>query len=255
MNVELEERDRALLAGEAGDGAALAMRLVVRMAEILRAPRLLDITGAHVDSCLYHGEAGLDFDHVVAQANAARPYLVLISGDALNERGNEELVAMYAPLTARVAKLAVVGNWENWARVRRKVLRRAYDAAGVTFLDNDATALDALGLQALGLDERTNGWPDWDLVAQAPTDKATLLLHHSPNAFDRMLGTNFGACAVRALASGETGKMVALQAGTITTVPLGEACANIKTVPVDGQMVRSARDIGISFASPKEVVR
>jgi len=74
----------------------------------------------------------------------------------------------------------------------------------------------------------------------------------SPNAFDRMLGTNFGACAVRALAAGETGKMVALQAGTIMTVPLSEACANIKTVPIDGQMVRSARDIGISFASPKE---
>ena len=71
----------------------------------------------------------------------------------------------------------------------------------------------------------------------------------SPNAFDRMLGTNFGACAVRALADGETGKMVALQAGTITTVPLSEAIANIKTVPVDGQLVRTARDIGISFAS------
>lgn len=76
----------------------------------------------------------------------------------------------------------------------------------------------------------------------------------SPNAFDRMLGTNFGACAVRALAAGETGKMVALQAGTIVTVPLSEACANIKTVPVDGQLVRSARDIGITFGSPKEVV-
>jgi 6-phosphofructokinase 1 len=75
----------------------------------------------------------------------------------------------------------------------------------------------------------------------------------SPNAFDRMLGTNFGACAVRALASGETGKMVALQAGEITTVPLSEACANIKTVPVDGQLVRTARDIGISFAAPKEI--
>jgi ATP-dependent phosphofructokinase / diphosphate-dependent phosphofructokinase len=74
----------------------------------------------------------------------------------------------------------------------------------------------------------------------------------SPNAFDRMLGTNFGACAVRALANGETGKMVALQAGTITTVPLSEACANIKTVPTDGQLVRTARDIGISFAAPKE---
>lgn len=74
----------------------------------------------------------------------------------------------------------------------------------------------------------------------------------SPNAFDRVLGTNFGACAVRALVGGETGKMVALQAGTIVTAPLSEACANIKKVPIDGQLVRTARDIGISFAAPKE---
>lgn len=74
----------------------------------------------------------------------------------------------------------------------------------------------------------------------------------SPNAFDRMLGTNFGACAVRALASGDAGKMVALQAGTIVTVPLSEACTNIKKVAVDGQLVRTARDIGISFAAPRE---
>jgi len=74
----------------------------------------------------------------------------------------------------------------------------------------------------------------------------------SPNAFDRMLGTNFGACAVRALASGETGKMVALQAGTVVTVPLNEACTDLKKVPIDGQLVRTARDIGISFAAPRE---
>ena len=74
----------------------------------------------------------------------------------------------------------------------------------------------------------------------------------SPNAFDRMLGTNFGACAVRALANGQTGKMVALQAGTVVNVPLSDAVANIKTVSVDGQLVRTARDIGISFAAPKE---
>jgi len=74
----------------------------------------------------------------------------------------------------------------------------------------------------------------------------------SPNAFDRMLGTNFGACAVRALASGETGKMVALQAGKVVTVPLSEACTNIKAVDKDGQLVRTARDVGISFAAPRE---
>ena len=66
-----------------------------------------------------------------------------------------------------------------------------------------------------------------------------------------MLGDKFGACAVRALANGQTGKMVALQAGTVVNVPLSEAI-NVKTVPVEGQLVRSARDIGISFAAPNE---
>ncbi|MDQ3179176.1 MAG: ATP-dependent 6-phosphofructokinase [Acidobacteriota bacterium] len=74
----------------------------------------------------------------------------------------------------------------------------------------------------------------------------------SPNAFDRMLGTNFGACAVRALAGGQSGKMVALQAGMVINVPLSDAIANIKTVSAEGQLVRTARDIGISFAAPKE---
>jgi predicted aconitase len=61
MNVELEPGDRAVLDGEHGEGAALAMRLVVKMAEVAAAPRLRDITQAHIDSCLYHGQAGLDF--------------------------------------------------------------------------------------------------------------------------------------------------------------------------------------------------
>jgi predicted aconitase len=50
-----------MLAGQHGDGTAFAMRLVVRAAELLDAERLLPITRAHVDSCLYHGEASLDF--------------------------------------------------------------------------------------------------------------------------------------------------------------------------------------------------
>ncbi len=37
------------------------MRLVVRAAEATGATELIDVSGAHVDSCLYHGEASLDF--------------------------------------------------------------------------------------------------------------------------------------------------------------------------------------------------
>src|SRR5688500_12192332 len=73
-----------------------------------------------------------------------------------------------------------------------------------------------------------------------------------PNAFDRMLATNFGSCAVRALESGERGVMVALQAGDVITVPLADAIEGIKTVPPDGQLVRTARDTGVSFGALNE---
>jgi len=73
-----------------------------------------------------------------------------------------------------------------------------------------------------------------------------------PNAFDRMLATNYGSCAVRALVENKRGIMVALQAGNVVTVPLSEAVANIKSVPPNGQLVRTARDTGISFGAPDE---
>ncbi len=73
-----------------------------------------------------------------------------------------------------------------------------------------------------------------------------------PNAFDRMLATNYGSAAVRALSRGESGVMVALQAGDVVTVPLTEAIKNIKTVPPNGQLVRTARDTGISFGATDE---
>ena len=46
------------------------MRLVVRAAEVLGAERLIPITGAHVDSCLYHGEATVDFVERLIQGDA-----------------------------------------------------------------------------------------------------------------------------------------------------------------------------------------
>jgi predicted aconitase len=70
MPVALDDRDRALLSGDAGEGAALAMRLVVRAAEALGAERLIAITRAHVDSCLDHGQASTDFVRRVLEGGA-----------------------------------------------------------------------------------------------------------------------------------------------------------------------------------------
>ena len=61
MSLDLSRFDRELLGGAHGAGAAFAMRLLVRFAEAVDARSLIDIEGAHVDGCLYHGRASLDF--------------------------------------------------------------------------------------------------------------------------------------------------------------------------------------------------
>jgi predicted aconitase len=59
--IHLTPSDNALLHGDGGEAAAFAMRLLAAFAEAVRAPALLDITGAHIDGCLYHGQVSLDF--------------------------------------------------------------------------------------------------------------------------------------------------------------------------------------------------
>jgi phosphofructokinase-like protein len=69
----------------------------------------------------------------------------------------------------------------------------------------------------------------------------------SPSPFDRVLATRFGVAAVDLIARGEFGKMGALQSGSIVGVDVSHAIGLLKSVPPDGEMVRAARAIGISF--------
>ena len=59
--MQLTDAEQAMLAGEEGPATALAMRIVTGVAKAMQAPRLLEITNAHVDACVYYGQAGLDF--------------------------------------------------------------------------------------------------------------------------------------------------------------------------------------------------
>jgi predicted aconitase len=90
------------------------MRLVVRAAEVTGAERLIDITGAHVDSCLYHGQATLDFVRRIAADGARVAVPTTLNVGALDllhpelDRGNpadaargRELMDRYRALGAR----------------------------------------------------------------------------------------------------------------------------------------------------------
>lgn len=59
--MELDRTDREIIAGEHGRAAADALQLVVKFAEAVGAERLIPCASAHVDGCLYHGQASLDF--------------------------------------------------------------------------------------------------------------------------------------------------------------------------------------------------
>jgi ATP-dependent phosphofructokinase / diphosphate-dependent phosphofructokinase len=86
------------------------------------------------------------------------------------------------------------------------------------------------------------------------TDKETryVVLGHlqrggAPTAFDRVLATRFGGKAVELLLAGVFGKMVANHPPDIVPIPLGEVVGRTKTVPLDNDLLVTARALGVSF--------
>jgi len=69
----------------------------------------------------------------------------------------------------------------------------------------------------------------------------------SPSPFDRILATRFGVAAVDLIAQGGFGRMVCLRNERIESVHIADAVGQVKTVNPDGEMVRTARAVGICF--------
>ena len=71
----------------------------------------------------------------------------------------------------------------------------------------------------------------------------------TPTPFDRVLSTRFGVAAVEDLARGGNGHMVALRGAEVITVPLSEACARMKTVDPNSELVAAARAVGVTVGA------
>jgi ATP-dependent phosphofructokinase / diphosphate-dependent phosphofructokinase len=88
------------------------------------------------------------------------------------------------------------------------------------------------------------------LTSLTGKDIRTVTLGHlqrggSPTAHDRLLALRFGAAAVRTVARRKFGVMVALDPPRIKTVPLSDAIRRLKTVPLRGDEIATARDLGV----------
>ena len=67
-----------------------------------------------------------------------------------------------------------------------------------------------------------------------------------PTAFDRVLATRFGGAAVELIRRGVFGKMVANNPPDIVPIPLADVVGRTKTVPLDSDLLKTARAIGVS---------
>ncbi|MBA2242381.1 MAG: 6-phosphofructokinase [Chthoniobacterales bacterium] len=69
----------------------------------------------------------------------------------------------------------------------------------------------------------------------------------APTTLDRILGTRFGVQAVKMIHKRQFGSMVSYQNYQVRHVPIADAINRLRLVPVDGEMVQTARDVEISF--------
>ncbi|KRE41344.1 aconitase X [Knoellia sp. Soil729] len=194
----LTDEEQDLLTGGAGQGVAMAMRVVTALARVRGADRLVEVSGAHVDSCLYHGRAGLDFARRLLDLGAAVRVpttlnvgsLDLLHPGTVHEdashpgvlTGGRELMDVYAALGARatwtcapyqVGARPGLGEHVAWAESNaivfaNSVLGARTDRYG-DFLDISAAVTGRAPLAGLHLDAERLGSVVIDLSAVSPT--------------------------------------------------------------------------------------
>ena len=93
-------------------------------------------------------------------------------------------------------------------------------------------------------------WLQHELAQRLDSEVRTTLLGHvqrggTPTAYDRVLATRFGIAAAQLVREGHFGRMVALQDGRCTSVPIGDVAGINRTVPADDELLRAAAALGV----------
>lgn len=111
----------------------------------------------------------------------------------------------------------------------------------VTYLDKASRRLGGVAYQVAA-----------EIAQQIDLEIRVTVLGHiqrggSPIPYDRLIATQFGKAAADLIADGKFGRMVALRGEQIVDVPISDAISNMKLVDPEGQLVSTARSLGVSF--------
>jgi uncharacterized protein len=142
-------------------------------------------------SDLHLREIGRHERTIAKRVAEAKPALVLLSGDVVDDRVNLPLVNEFLTLLeSAVPKLAILGNWEHWASIDQLRLRAIYEKFNTRLLLNETTIVShgQRDVLVIGLDDFVAGTPDLvrALKVSEPSTNV-LLLQHCP-AYRDVLG-------------------------------------------------------------------
>ena len=76
----------------------------------------------------------------------------------------------------------------------------------------------------------------------------------SPSAFDRLLVSRFGVMAVHLIAQDKIGHMVCLSDETVSSIPIIEAVAHQKLVPLNSDIILTAFSLDVCLGNTREFI-
>lgn len=244
-----------------GDGSlAIANRLADKGVKIVAVPKTIDndvagtITTFGFDTAVSTALEAIDKLHTTAESHD-RVIVIEVMGR------NAGFIALHAGLAGTADVILIPEIPYELTKVAEKI--KARDRSGrlfsiVVVAEGAAPKggrASTIGPSLPGQDRRVGGLAGrmaYDLHLLTGKETRSLVLGHlqrggMPTGYDRLLATRFGGAAVRAVEQEKWGHMVALQSPHIVTIPIKEALQESKRVEPTHDVVRTARETGISF--------
>jgi 6-phosphofructokinase 1 len=244
-----------------GDGSLLiAQRLFEKGLKIVGVPKTIDndvsgtITTFGFDTAVTTALEAIDKLHTTAESHSRVIVLEVMGRHA-------GFIALHSGLAGTADVILIPEIPYQLEKVCEKVMAR--DRAGRHFsivvvaegAYPKGGEVSVLGESLPGQAKRVGGIADSiarEIQKRTGKESRSLVLGHlqrggMPTGYDRLLATRFGGAAVRAIADGAFGHMVALQSPYIVYVPFVEALREPKRVDPKHDVVLTARSTGISF--------
>jgi 6-phosphofructokinase 1 len=260
-------RDEALegLVCVGGDGTqAIALRLMEEHGvPVIGVPKTIDNDLSATDltfgfqSAVDVATEALDRLHTTAEAHDRVMFLEVMGRDAghialhAGIAGGADIILLpeipYRPvrIAEKIAHRKRIGRPFSVAVVAEGALPEHMAGAGMRGDDRKRVLREHGGAAAIAT------------AALAPLTSAEMrstVLGHlqrggGPVPFDRLLATRFGVAAVDLVAESRWGEMVRVRGSQVGSVPIREAIATYRLVDLDGELVRTARAVGIELGA------